>query len=175
MERFVYPSHAFFTDAWIHLGLADIGFISMLLRQSPAISIVTSATRRPVLERLAIALQGRLRVFDCPAYPAEEARWGGNHDYLWQRWLSLIDNLCPVQQGEILLISAGIWTKVIGPVWRERNGIAIDLGSVMDYFALVPSRPAVLATKYNDSSKVPEDLSIESQLQRTERLEDFLV
>ena len=175
MERLPYPPQALFADAWIHLGLAEIGFVSALLRQAPAVSIVTSVIRRPVLECLTVALQGRLRVFDCPAYPKEEARWGGNHDYLWQRWLSLVDNLHPVRAGEPLLISAGIWTKVIGPVWRERNGVALDFGSVMDYFARVPSRPAVLATKYEDPSNVPEELSIERQLERTDRLEDFLV
>ena len=175
MESLPYPPQALFTDAWIHLGLAEIGFISALLRQAPAVSIVTSVVRRPVLERLVIAMQGRLRVFECPAYPNEEACWGGNHDYLWQRWLSLVDNLHPVRAGEPLLISAGIWTKVIGPVWRERNGLALDFGSVMDYFAGVPSRPAVLATKYEDPRKVPEELAIEQQLKRADRLEDFLV
>jgi hypothetical protein len=175
MERLPYPPHALFTDAWIHLGLAETGFVSALLRQAPAVSIVTSAIRRPVLEHLATALGGRLRVFECPAYPNEEARWGGNHDYLWQRWLALVEHLRPVRAGEPLLISAGIWTKVIGPVWRERGGIALDFGSVMDYFALVPSRPAVLATKYDDPGTVPEALSVERQLERTDRLEDFLV
>lgn len=60
-------------------------------------------------------------------------------------------------------------------MWRERNGLALDFGSVMDYFAGVPSRPAVLATKYEDPRKVPEELAIEQQLKRADRLEDFLV
>ena len=175
MEKLPFPPQALFADAWIHLGLAEIGFVSALLRQAPAVSIVTSVIRRPILKSLAVALQGRLRIFDCPAYPKEEARWGGNDDHLWQRWLSLVDSLHPVRAGEPLLISAGIWTKVIGPVWQERNGVALDFGSVMDYFARVPSRPAVLATKYGDPGKVPEELSIERQLERTDCLEDFLV
>jgi hypothetical protein len=174
MENLPFQPQALFTDAWIHLGLTEVGFVSALLRQAPAISVVTSVIRRPVLERLASAMKGRLRVFDCPAYPSEEARWGGNHDYLWQRWLALVDSLRPVCAGEPLLISAGIWTKVIGPVWRERSGVAVDFGSVIDYFAQVPSRPAVLATKYGEPGKVPEDLSVERQLVRAERLEDFL-
>lgn len=53
--------------------------------------------------------------------------------------------------------------------------MALDFGSVMDYFAGVPSRPAVLATKYEDPRKVPEELAIEQQLKRADRLEDFLV
>lgn len=60
-------------------------------------------------------------------------------------------------------------------MWRERNGLALDFGSVMYYFAGVQSRPAVLATKYEAPRKVPEELAIEQQLKRADRLEDFLV
>ena len=174
MERLPFQPQALFTDAWVHLGLAETGFIAALLRDAPAVSIVTSMVRRELIERLTAALPGRLRVFECPAYPAEEARWAGDHGYLWQRWIALVDSIAPIQPGEPLLISAGIWTKVIGPVWRERGGVAIDFGSVMDFFAGAPSRPAVLATQYADAKTVPERLSIDSQLQRTERLADFL-
>lgn len=174
MEELEYPSEALFTDAWIHLSLAEIGFIAALLSQAAAVTVVTSIVRRPVLERLVEAMHGRIRVFACPAYPTEEAQWGGNHDYLWHRWRSLVDNIHPVYAGEPLLISAGIWTKVIGPVWRERGGIALDLGSIMDFFCRVPSRPAVLDTKYDDPGRVPETLWIERQLERCDRLEDFL-
>lgn len=174
MEAFNLPKGALLTDAWIHVGLAEIGFFSALLRHAPSASICTSLISRKVLKHLAEALPNRLRTYECPAYPEQEREWGGDHSFLWDRWLALQDSLRPMYAGEPLLISAGIWTKVIAPEWARRGGIAIDMGSVMDYFNLSPTRPAVLKTRYDDPKKVPAELSIETQLKRTERIEDFL-
>lgn len=175
MENLSLPSGAILTDAWVHVGLAEIGFYSALLRHAPAISVCTSSMSRQVMKQLATALPHRLRVFECPAYPLQEKQWGGDHSFLWDRWLALIQNMRPTYEGEPLLVSAGIWTKVIAPAWAKHGGIAIDMGSVMDFFVLSPVRPAVLATRYDDPKTVPDALSIQKQLARQERVEDFLV
>ncbi|PHQ60756.1 MAG: hypothetical protein COC10_12840 [Sphingobium sp.] len=73
-----------------------------------------------------------------------------------------------------MFISAGIWTKAIGPIWASRGGIALDVGSVMDYLEKAPTRPAVLATRYGDAKMVPHALSLDAQLENPKLLADFL-
>ncbi|MGL4321576.1 MAG: hypothetical protein ACRCS3_11995 [Paracoccaceae bacterium] len=175
MENMRLPVKALFTDAWVHFGLADNGFFSALLRLSPCLSVCTSSLSRPVLIRLSQAMRGRLRVFDCPANPVYEASWGGDHAFLWSRWNGLLDSIRPSYAGEPLLISAGIWTKVLAPRWAELGGIAIDMRSVMDCLGGLATRPAVLSTLYGDPRKVPTDLTLDNQLTRTETIEDFAV
>lgn len=174
MEKFCLPASAMLTDAWIHFSLAEIGFFSAFFRHAPALSICTSLLSRPVLNRLATIMQKRLRFFQCPANPLHEAQWAGDHEFLWDRWVALNASLKPSYEGEPLLISAGIWTKVLATQWAKLGGIAIDMGSVMDCFDLAPTRPAVLATRYNDPRTVPMELSLEAQMDRKERIEDFL-
>lgn len=175
MESMSFSPHTLLTDAWVHVSLAENGFLSALMRQAATFSVCTSAQSRMVLQKMTSMLSGRVRLFECPSHPEEEAKWGGDHEYLWQRWERLVHSMRPAYSGEPLLISAGIWTKVIGLSWAQAGGIAIDMGSVMDYFAQNASRPAVLATRYNTPSTVPGALSLESQLARPERLEDFLL
>ena len=175
MQNMRLPRNALLTDAWVHVTLAENGFLSALLRQASGVAICTSSLQRTVVREVNAALEGRLRLFECPAHPTAERQWGGDHSFLWNRWQALTDAMIPAYPGEPLLISAGIWTKIIAPEWATNGGIAIDMGSVMDYFALSPSRPAVLATRYNDPRNVPNHFSIENQLKRHERIEDFLV
>ena len=176
MEAMPLPAEALLTDAWIHVSLAENGFLSALMRHAPGIGVMTSATarNRDVMRGLRNALGERVRLYECPAYPGEERSWGGDHAWMWSRWQALVGGISPAFPGEPLLISAGIWTKVIGPAWARAGGIAIDAGSVMDYFAGTASRPAVLATRYGASDQVPPALGLESQLARRERIEDFL-
>lgn len=175
MEAFVLPEGALLTDAWVHVSLAEAGFLSALMFDASSFALVTSADRRAVVERIADALPNRMRYFECPCYPKAERKWGGDHAFLWQRWMSLADAIVPSYPGEPMIISAGIWTKVIGPIWASRGGIALDVGSVMDYLDRAATRPAVLATRYGDARTVPDTLSLEAQLQSVKPLANFLI
>jgi hypothetical protein len=174
MELLALRREALLTSAWIHLDLTEIGFISALVRHAPAFSVVTSAVRRDVLIALSKSAGARVRVFECPAYPTEERNWGGDHSFLWDRWMNLVSSLKPSYVGEPLLVSAGIWTKVILPQWVEQGGIAIDMGSVMDYFSNNATRPAVLATYYGNPEEVPSHLHFDAQIIRSETIQSFL-
>lgn len=174
MENMELPADALLTDAWIHVSLAELGLLSALMREGPHFSVITSTERRSVVQKLAGSFPGRVRYFECPCYPWVERQWGGDHAFLWQRWISLVSSIEPSYPGEPLFISAGIWTKAIAPAWASRGGIALDVGSVMDYLERAPTRPAVLATRYGDPKTVPEELSLESQLQSPKLLVDFL-
>lgn len=174
MEGFRLPADALLTDAWVHVSLAEIGFLSALMRHAASFSIITSVDRRGAVQQLAEAFPGRVRYFECPGYPKVERQWGGDHGFLWHRWTSLLSGIKPSYPGEPLFISAGIWTKAIGPAWASHGGIALDIGSVMDYFEQAPTRPAVLATRYGDARMVPDHLSLDAQLRNARSLDDFL-
>lgn len=176
METMALPVEALLTDAWVHVSLAENGFLSALMRHAPSIGIITSGTahNRQVMRQISDALGARMRFYECPAYPSEERSWGGDHAWMWWRWQALVRDISPAYPGEPLLISAGIWTKVIGPAWARAGGIAIDAGSVMDYFAGNASRPAVLAARYGTPKQVPRSLELGKQLVRRELIEDFL-
>lgn len=174
MESVNLPESAILTDAWIHVSLAEVGFLSALMREAPSFSIVTSTERREVVQRLVEALPDRVRFFECPCYPRTERQWGGDHSFLWSRWTSIVSNIRPSYPGEPILISAGIWTKAIAPAWAKLGGIALDIGSVLDYLDKAPTRPAVLATRYGAPQTVPEHLWLNFQLQKSQSLSDFL-
>ena len=80
---------------------------------------------------------------------------GGDHGFIWDRWQMLLDKVAPAYPGEPLLISAGIWTKPIAIAFRQRGGVALDFGSVLDYFDVAATRPAVLADRYGDAGPCP--------------------
>jgi hypothetical protein len=174
MESVNLPESAILTDAWVHVSMAETGFLSALMREAPSFSIVTSTERRSVVQRLVEALPNRVRFFECPCYPWTERQWGGDHSFLWSRWTSIVSSIRPAYPGEPLLISSGIWTKAIAPAWSKQGGIALDIGSVMDYLDKAPTRSAVLATRYGDPKTVPEHLDLNFQLQRSQSLADFL-
>lgn len=174
MENLILPPDALLTDAWVHVSLAEVGFLPALMREAPQFSIITSTDRRAIVQRIAETFPKRVRYFECPCYPWVERQWGGDHAFLWHRWTSLVFSLEPSYPGEPLLISAGIWTKAIAPAWASRGGIALDIGSVMDYLEQVPSRPAVLATRYGNAETVPDDLSLATQLRNPKSLAEFL-
>ncbi|MDQ1900340.1 hypothetical protein RAH32_07770 [Paracoccus sp. WLY502] len=172
IEDTAFKATALFTDAWIHVGLAENGLISALLRHSPSIAVVSS--RSDVIRPLAERLGERLRVYSCPAYPEVEGELGGNHSFLWQRWRAIYDHLKPAYPGEPCLIAGGIWTKLVGMQFRRRGGYAIDFGSALDYLVADPSRPLVLADRYGAADRVPGFLTLQDQLDRTEQIEDYL-
>lgn len=174
MEDMIFPKSCLFTDAWIHIGLLEVGFFSALFKEPSRLTLCTSSVRSNSIQILQEALGNRLQVFECPAYPWEESQFGRTTDTLWQRWQETITSLVPQQRGEILLIAAGIWTKVIAGKWKQQGGIAIDIGSVMDYLELAPTRPAVLATRYDTPQQVPTHFSVTAQLNNPADLDSFI-
>lgn len=173
MELFRIPTHALITDAWIHVSLAESGFLIALMRAAPSFGIVTSSERKNTIQTLAQEMRGRIRYFECPCYPVAERQWAGDHSYLWDRWNLLVDSVKPRYSGEPLFISAGIWTKVIAPKWASLGGIALDVGSTMDYLEGAATRPTVLASRYGNPKEVPWELSLEAQLARRISLDEF--
>ncbi len=174
MEKLEIPASSLLSDAWVHVSLAETGFLTTLMREAPRFSIITSTDRRAVIQKLVQAFPGKLRYFECPSYPWIERTWGADHSFIWSRWTNLVYFIEPSYPGEPLFISSGIWTKALAPAWASRGGIAIDTGSIMDYFDDVASRPAVLATRYGNPGLVPEILSLDRQLATPLSLQDFL-
>lgn len=172
MEDIMFSATGLFTDAWIHVGLLEIGFYSALFNDCTALSLCTSSVRNQSVAVLEEHLGSRFRFFECPAYPWEETCIGRDPQTLWRRWEILLDEMRPQEQGEVLLIAAGVWTKAIAGRWKQNGGIVIDIGSVMDYFELQGTRPAVLKTRYN-STNVPEEFALSRQLEEAFTLDRF--
>ncbi|WP_147273313.1 hypothetical protein [Paracoccus lutimaris] len=173
MQRFRFNKHAALTNAWAHVDLAENGFIAALLKESRSVALITSSTRKGVVTRLNQKMNGRLRYYECPAYPNRERLCGGDHGFIWDRWRLLLDKVAPAYPGEPLLISAGIWTKPIAISSAQRGSVALDFGSVLDYFDDAATRPAVLADRYGDAKAVPRELTLDGQFSRGETLADF--
>lgn len=173
MEKMRFSASAIFTNAWSHVDLLEIGFVSAMLKEVPVVGLVTSFTRKPVVARMAGLMQERLRYFECPAYPSEERQFGADHPHLWHRWESLINTISPEFPGQPLLISAGIWTKPLAVAWRSRGGVAIDFGSALDYLDGAATRPSVLGHRYGNAHHVPISLTLVAQFARNEPLSSF--
>lgn len=173
MERMRFSADAVFTNAWSHVDLLEIGFVSAMLKEVRVAGLVTSSTRKPLVARIAGLMQDRLRYFECPAYPSEERQFGADHAHLWHRWESLFDTIAPEFPGQPLLISAGIWTKPLAVAWRSRGGVAVDFGSALDYLDGAATRPSVLGHRYGNAHHVPTSLTLVAQFARTEPLSSF--
>lgn len=173
MQRFRFGEAAAMTNAWAHVDLAENGFIAALLNELRSVALITSSDRKAVVARLNQKMGGRLRFYECPAYPRSESLHGGDHGFIWDRWQMLLDKVAPAYPGEPLLISAGIWTKPIAIAFRQRGGVALDFGSVLDYFDAAATRPAVLADRYGDAGSVPAGLTLDGQFRHGKRLADF--
>ena len=124
-------------DAALHFYLQWSGALGRLLRAARRVSVIGCRDVAPML-----AAQGGISArqwlvrgeADFPGTVAEP-HWPQGY----RRVLAAI--IADVEPGELVLVGAGVLGKAYGEAVRRRGGVAVDLGSVLDGWAGVMSRP----------------------------------
>lgn len=158
-------------DAAVHRFLHLSGDLVALLRQSPFLGIVSS---RVVLQSVFSLFQpDQLSFFRAPDENPVQVSANDVSSRLWFPDLfKLIENqLQPPYKGAPYLIGAGLVGKLFCETIRARGGIAIDIGSIFDGWASVPSRDYF--SRYPESAyglQAIQDASFLSSSERMTRL-----
>jgi len=123
-------------DAALHFYLQWSGALGRLLRAARRVSVIGCRDVAPML-----AAQGGISArqwlvrgeADFPGTVAEP-HWP-------QGYRRVLAAMADVEPGELVLVGAGVLGKVYAEAARQRGGVAVDLGSVLDGWAGVMSRP----------------------------------
>lgn len=161
-----------FCSAWVQYDLQLTGGLLEILRRSRSIGLITSRVR--LADRLRAQLGCQVRQFALPGMyrdldepPDPDAYIAGLESILDQR---LVD-----YPGMLYLVGAGLYGKLYCERIRSQGGLALDVGSLLDAWAGIPSRPAVLQTLFSgfkDGDSVPGELQLPGPGRRMGRMRE---
>lgn len=146
-----------FTSAWAHWDFLLSGDLYRLLRTQRVIGLITCHGSVAALIETLFPL--RVVQYQVPdMFASAEAKIPGAH--FPQRFERLRSELHVDRPGMVFLVGAGICGKVYCHWIKERGGIALDMGSVLDTWIGIASRPAVMAHKFPEvkGGEVPPEL-----------------
>ncbi len=123
------------TSAWIHLALMP--HLAEIMEAAKSVVVITgrSTLKRPFESRLG----GRLRAFI--SVPPERVRFAlRNPSHYRSAFPRILDALNTDLRGTLVLVGAGLFGKAYCAAAKKSGAIALDLGSVFDILAGVPTR-----------------------------------
>lgn len=167
LERLGVSNTRAVTSAWGHLELIASGYFARLVIEAPRLGLISC--RRKLARALVDTRNGPTRFFPLLEAYSHEKRFGVSPDHWWQSMVATADSLTDIRSGDVFLIGAGIWGKAFCERIRARGGIAIDMGSAVDIWAGIHSRPGVmplLFSAYPDTpeGEVPKELRLGHQI-----------
>lgn len=159
------------TLAWIHLKLLMSGALARLVRDAPALGLVTcraDVAATIAAFRAAAVPPGPTRIVDIPDIYAKAAAAGADP----ADWLAAMERvparIGSVSPGEVWLVGAGVLGKLACHHVAERGGIALDIGSAFDVWGGLMSRPGIMPLYFmgmdGERGEVPPALLIGAQL-----------
>ena len=160
-----------FASAWLHWDMVISGCLYQLLEREERIGIITSRCSLPALIEEFFSV--KVNDYAVPdRFISANSRNPGEH--FPRRFEQLKNEISVDFPGMLFLVGAGLCGKVYCNWIKQRGGIALDIGSVMDAWIGLGSRPRVLADRFAADFKqgqVPDDLllnrrSIERILER---------
>lgn len=155
-----FSASTLFTNAWIHWDLAATGQLYRWISDQKRIGLITSRINLPAL--LEDLLNVEVESYLVPdMYKDSHPRISGAHFPI--RYEELRSELNVDHPGKLFLVGAGICGKVYCRWIKERGGIALDIGAVLDTWMGIGSRPAVFRDKFGGADftgNVPTDLML---------------
>lgn len=119
----------------IHIQLAELNFYQAMFKTIPTCSVVTC------IPALSSAIESKfgltdVRSFIVPERKASSKVFGFSHDekHYPDVYNRLLDSLRPRFKGEVFLVAAGPLAKIYCGVIKRCGGIAIDIGSMADWW-----------------------------------------
>lgn len=137
-----------FVSAWLHWDLVTSGFLYRWLSDQNRIGLITSHPDLGNLLSDLFTLQVSTYVVPVKHIDRQDQEPGAHYP---RRFNELHDQLDVEFPGMLFLVGAGICGKVYCQWIKERGGIALDIGAILDAWASQASRPLVFADKFADS------------------------
>lgn len=149
-----------FVSAWAHWDLVASGMLYRMLEGQREIGVIGSRGSVPGL--IEAFLKVKVRFYQVPPMFADKQGPGVGGHYP-RRFEQLRRDLQVAFPGMLFLVGAGICGKVYCQWIKERGGVAfaLDVGAVMDTWIGLGSRPAVVSSRFKNSTTtggVPEEL-----------------
>ena len=161
-----------FCSAWMHYRMHCAGLLFSLLEQHDRIGIISCRAEVPVL--LSEILGLRVAYHPIPdmhrnlSTPMEDA------EYL-ERLESILHTQLVEFPGMIFLVGGGLFGKAYCHLIKSQGGIALDVGSLLDAWVGIASRPTVYEAEHRDTPRhngVPVTLLLnKSNVERRSPLE----
>lgn len=133
------------TSSVIHQDLQAWGLYDQIFRYAKKCSVITCH------ENISDNLKERFGLSVRKTYLIPpESQWGDMFGYdseenthFPRRYYELCDEIEVGYQGELFLVGAGFLGKIYCDIIKKRGGIALDLGSKLDYWASFDTRPGM--------------------------------
>lgn len=140
-------------SAWVNFDLALAGFWERFFSSLSEVAIINCSST--LSGRIASRFNISVEHISIPDLNVHRYLWADDKSESifpdsWRRVMSEIDK---PQNGKVFLIGAGILGKSYARVIKERGGIALDVGGLMDAWDDRSTRPAVFQTKVGDSGQ----------------------
>jgi len=156
------PEHGY-CSAWVHYDLQLAGGMAELLRGCESIGLITS--RGQLADRLREQFGLEVRHYGLPGMYRDLETSPDRHGYV-NGLEAILDQQLVEAPGMLFLVGAGLYGKLYCEHIRSQGGVALDVGSLLDAWAGIPSRPAVLRTLFsgfNEGDAVPPELRLPEQ------------
>jgi len=158
LETMHFPASTLFTSAWTHWDLAASGQLYRWIGKQQRIGLITSRANLPAL--LEDLLQVEVKSYFVPdMYKDSLPKISGAH--FPNRYEELRSELSVDYPGMLFLVGAGICGKIYCRWIKDRGGVALDIGAVLDTWTGIGSRPAVFRDRFGNADftgGVPSDL-----------------
>ena len=141
----------FVCDQRIHIELHNRGFVEPILRRAGSVGVISCHSALPDKMKAAFGLE-EVELFKIPGekYTAgmrDHDQMSGEH-FPFVFW-DIVRRLSRPHNGRVFMIAAGTLAKFYADVIKRNGGIALDLGSLVDGWLNISSRPG-----YDSSMKL---------------------
>jgi hypothetical protein len=138
-------------DQRIHIELHNKGFVEPILRRAGSVGVISCHSQLPARMKQAFGLD-EVELFKIPGEKYTEGlrdqeQMSGEH-FPFVFW-DIVRRLSVPHDGRVFMIAAGTLAKFYADVIRKNGGIALDLGSLVDGWLNISSRPG-----YDSSMKL---------------------
>lgn len=133
----------FVCDQRIHIELHNQGFVEPILRRAGSVGVISCHSQLPARMKAAFGLQ-EVDLFKIPGEKYTEnlrsaEQMSGEH-FPYVFW-DIVRRLSVPHNGRVFMIAAGTLAKFYADVIKRHGGIALDLGSLVDGWLNISSRP----------------------------------
>ena len=155
LSRISFNADTTFVSAWAQWELAASGALYDLIEQQSRIGLITThSSIGPLLRAFFSVEVDEYLIPDKFAITRLSAR------HFPPRYEELRSEIVVRHPGMLFLVGAGLCGKVYSHWIKERGGVAVDVGSVLDAWIGIGSRPRVLADRFGvgPNNHVPPEL-----------------
>jgi hypothetical protein len=148
-----YPNNIPACSQWINYDLATLGFWKDLVRSLPRINIIHCSPNLP--DKLTKLWGIPVRSFLVPDKASQQIQWTDlnimhppHYPDVFSHVREDISNKC---EGEVFFVGAGLAGKGYMRTIKENNGIALDLGALLDAWDDRATRPQIYSHKTSNN------------------------